>query len=296
VGRFYRMHEFAERSGVTVKALRHYDRLGLLQPRRSRSGYRLYSESDLERLERIAALKFLGVPLRQINAILDQAGVTLPQALRMQRSVLEDKRLTLDRLIRAIQDAEQALTSDRAAEAAAWKRIIEVIAMQNDVEAMRKYYSEEAWLKRKSHYEQWPSADFENLFREIGAALGEDPAGEKAQALTLRWKQVLNVAVTGDPEVQAGALAAWNDREHWPAAMREKVQELKIAEAVEFLAQTMAASWKKYIATDEWKNLPEQWRRPTEPWNRWVLRAQMALEEEPPGENARALVLRTMEL
>jgi len=290
------MHEFAERAGVTVKALRHYDRLGLLQPQRAGSGYRLYSESDLERLERIAALKFLGVPLKQIKAVLDRSGITLQQALPMQRSVLEHKQLMLGRAIRAILDAEQALASGTAAEAAAWKRIIEVIAMQNDVEAMKKYDSEEAWRKRKRQYEQWPSADFENLFREIRAALGEDPAGERAQTLRVRWRQVLNEIVTGDPEVQAGALAAWNDREHWPVAMREKVQELRIEEAVEFLAQAMAAAWKKYIASDEWKNLPEQRRRPTEPWNQWVLRAQMALEEEPPGENARALVLRTMEL
>ena len=292
----YRMREFAERAGVTVKALRHYDRLGLLQPRRSSSGYRLYSESDLERLERIAALKFLGVPLKQIKAVLDRSGITLPQALRMQRAVLEGKRRMLGRAIRAIQDAEQALASDSAAEAAAWKRIIEVITMRNDTETMKQYYSEEAWLKRKRHYEQWPSADLEDLFRAISAALGEDPAGERAQALKVRWRQVLNDTVTGDPEVQAGALAAWNDREHWPVAMRQKVQELRIEEAVEFLAQAISASWKKYIVSEEWRNLPEQRRRPTEPWNQWVLRVQMALEEEPPGENARALVLRAMEL
>jgi MerR family transcriptional regulator, thiopeptide resistance regulator len=296
VRQLYRIQEFAERAGVTVKALRHYDRLGLLQPQRSRSGYRLYTKSDLEHLERIAALKFLGVPLKQIKAVLARSGITLLQALQMQRAVLEGRRHTLGRALRAIKDAEQALASGGAAEAAAWKRIIEVIAMQNDVEAMKKYYSEEAWLKRKRHYEQWPSVDVENLFREISGVLGEDPSGERAQALKVRWRHILNDTVTGDPEVQAGALAAWKDREHWPVTMREKVQELRIEEAVEFLAQTLAASWKKYIASEEWRNLPEQRRRPAEPWNAWVLRAQMALEEEPPGDNARALVLGAMEL
>ena len=296
MNQLYRMHEFAERAGVTVKALRHYDSLGLLQPRRSGSGYRLYSESDLERLERIAALKFLGVPLKQIGGVLDRSGITLPEALRLQRAALENKQRMLGRAIRAIQNAEQALASDAAAEAAAWKRIIEVIAMQNNVEAMRIYYSEEAWPKRKRHYEQWPSTDLEDLFREISASLEADRAGDKAQALKLRWKQLLNDRVTGDPEVQAGALAAWNDREHWPAPMREKIRELRMEEVIEFLAQAMAASWRKYISSEEWRNLPEQRRRPTEPWNQWILRAQMALEEEPPGENARALVVRAMEL
>ena len=54
------VHQFAELAGVTVKALHHYDRLGLLKPRRTDSGYRLYTERDLERLEQIVALKFLG--------------------------------------------------------------------------------------------------------------------------------------------------------------------------------------------------------------------------------------------
>jgi len=82
--RLYRTHQFAERTGVTVKALRHYDRLGLLKPRRTEAGYRLYSESDFERLERITALKFLGIPLKQIKAVLERPGLALPEAQRLQ--------------------------------------------------------------------------------------------------------------------------------------------------------------------------------------------------------------------
>ena len=46
----FQTRQFAELAGVTERALRHYDRLGLLRPHRSESGYRLYCESDLERL------------------------------------------------------------------------------------------------------------------------------------------------------------------------------------------------------------------------------------------------------
>ena len=66
-----RAREFADLAGVTVRTLHHYDRLGLLKARRSDTGYRLYSERDLERLEQVVALKFLGVPLKQIKALLD---------------------------------------------------------------------------------------------------------------------------------------------------------------------------------------------------------------------------------
>jgi predicted site-specific integrase-resolvase len=51
----YGVQEFAALAGVTVKALHHYDRLGLLKPRRTDAGYRLYSQRDLTRLKEISA-------------------------------------------------------------------------------------------------------------------------------------------------------------------------------------------------------------------------------------------------
>jgi DNA-binding transcriptional MerR regulator len=58
---------------VTVKALRHYDSLGLLKPARidPDSGYRYYTASQLPRLNRILALKDLGFSLEQIGQLLD---------------------------------------------------------------------------------------------------------------------------------------------------------------------------------------------------------------------------------
>ena len=63
----YRIQEFAKLAGVTVRALHHYDRLGLLKPSgRSAAGYRLYRDCDLARLEQIVVLKFLRLPLTEI--------------------------------------------------------------------------------------------------------------------------------------------------------------------------------------------------------------------------------------
>src|SRR5262245_63641412 len=71
--RVYRAKEFAELAGVTVRTLHHYDRLGLLEPSaRTASGYRLYTDRDLVRLEQIVVLKFVGLPLEQIRRLLDR--------------------------------------------------------------------------------------------------------------------------------------------------------------------------------------------------------------------------------
>jgi DNA-binding transcriptional MerR regulator len=86
------VREFAELTGVTVRALHQYDRLGLLRPRRTAAGYRLYGARELERLEQIVALKFIGIPLQRMKAMLDRDASDLPDTLRMQRTVLEEKR------------------------------------------------------------------------------------------------------------------------------------------------------------------------------------------------------------
>ncbi len=111
--RMYRIQEFAELAGVTVRTLHHYDHIHLLRPRRTGAGYRLYGIGDLERLEQIVALKFLGLPLKQIQLLLDREALALPDALRMQRKVLEQKRTLLDRAIGAIREAEAAVRPGR---------------------------------------------------------------------------------------------------------------------------------------------------------------------------------------
>ena len=67
--------EVAELVGITPKAIRHYEKLGLLgKPGRSESGYRLYSADDLLRLHRIKKLRSLGLSLERIRGILGGGG------------------------------------------------------------------------------------------------------------------------------------------------------------------------------------------------------------------------------
>jgi DNA-binding transcriptional MerR regulator len=95
----YQPHEFARRAGITIRALHHYDRLGLLKPSgRTRAGYRPYTDHDLIRLEQIVALKFIGFPLNQIRDILNRKDADLASTLRQQRQIIAEKRNHLDQL------------------------------------------------------------------------------------------------------------------------------------------------------------------------------------------------------
>src|SRR6266851_6869121 len=109
--RSYQAREFAKLAGVTVRALHHYDRLGLLLPNgRTEAGYRLYCDRDLVRLEQILALKLIGFSLKEIEQLLKRGSRDLPAVLRRQRGMHDGGKLwRLDLAIEAIRKAEAAV-------------------------------------------------------------------------------------------------------------------------------------------------------------------------------------------
>jgi DNA-binding transcriptional MerR regulator len=247
--RAYRTKEFANLAGITVRTLHHYDRLGLLKPQRSEAGYRIYGLRDLQRLEQIVALKFLGIPLTQIKRLLDRDGLELSEALRMQRRVLEDKRRLLDGAINAIRDAEAAIKPGQQPDASLLKRIIEVIEMQNNTDWAKKYYSDDALEKIEQGKQRWSpelqervTREWTDLFRDVEAALaqGEGPEGKVAQALAARWKQLVEGFTGGDPEVNAGLNRVYADRANWPAAAHQQMAPFSNRKVWEFIHQVIS--------------------------------------------------------
>ena len=229
----YRIGEFAELAGVTVRALHHYDRIGLLKPQRGKSGNRLYRLEDLQRLEQIAALKFLGIPLQEIKLLLKHGLLTLIDSLHVQREALTEKRKLIDRAIVAIEAAEKVIQSGQTTDASILRKIIEVIDMQPQENFMRKYYTEQAWTERAQLREHWEHAPAETrerwrqasqqLFIEVEAAVDLDAASEAAQALTKRWLQLAETAHGGNDAIRAGNLKAWNDWLSWPPEQQNLV-------------------------------------------------------------------------
>ena len=242
--------QFAELAGVTVRTLHHYDRLGLLRARRTEAGYRVYRESDLERLEQIVALKFVGLPLKRIKTLLDRDNLELAEALPRQRLVLEEKRKLIDRAIHAIQDAERTLAKGQRPDAAILRKIIEVIEMQDNPNWSEKYYSEEAVAKLKQR--EWTpemqeevSKKWDDLFRDVEAALGEDPAGAKAQALAARWGALIHEFTQGDPEVSKGLNNVWKNPSGLPKEAQANMKPYMNPKVHEFIQKAFAAGKKR---------------------------------------------------
>jgi len=226
--KLFKAREFAQLTGVTVRTLHHYDRLGLLKPSRySQAGYRLYRESDVARLEQIVALKFIGFSLNEIKRILKGAAVDLATALRRQREAIEEKCARLDLAIKAIQRAEYVVAVNGQPSWELLAKIIEVINMQGNMDWTRKYYSEEAQHEIEKRAATIPrevieqsQRDWAALIKEVEAAVAakEDPASDRAQALATRWSELIKGFTGGNAEVQRGLNKMYADRNNWPAS------------------------------------------------------------------------------
>jgi DNA-binding transcriptional MerR regulator len=287
--RGYRVHEFADLAGVTVKTLHHYDRLGLLRPQRTTSGYRVYHSSDLVRLEQILALKTIGFSLSDIRALLDREALPLPAIFRQQREVLEEKRRLLDRAIRALTEAERAVSADASSHMAVLQEVIRVMSMQ-DIEVMQKYYSDEAWGRWQHYYEDWPSPAWQALYREVKAAMGSDPAAPQAQALADRWLALTKEDAVS-PAVRTGLIKAWADRDHWPPSLKRRLEEFDVERATRFIADALWVRWadeQEARATRGGAGVPRVTDSRRTLFHEWVA----MVDGSPAGDEAQALLVR----
>uniref|UniRef100_UPI0003808DC6 MerR family transcriptional regulator n=1 Tax=Nocardiopsis halotolerans TaxID=124252 RepID=UPI0003808DC6 len=102
--------EVARMSGQTIRTLHHYDRIGLLVPaERTRSGYRSYSDEDMERLRQILTYRELGFGLDRIAALLDDPDADTRAHLARQYRLVHER---IDRLREIAQALEHLMEAD----------------------------------------------------------------------------------------------------------------------------------------------------------------------------------------
>ena len=206
----YRVRHFANLAGVTVKALHHYDRLGLLRPQRTTAGYRVYCDADLQRLAQITALKLVGIPLKEIAPLL-RGTESLDDVLRSQRLVLTLKRQALDRAIDAIDEASRRRQGGRSTDADILRALIEGIEMQNNDNVLRVFFDEEVFVRWRAAHPDWPGPAWDALLRDLEGVLDTDPAGGDAQARLERWNDLVRSDMGDDPAVRRAFTKAWRD-------------------------------------------------------------------------------------
>lgn len=228
----YLPHEFAKRAGVTIRALHHYDRLGLLKPSgRTGAGYRVYRDRDFARLEQIVALKFIGFPLLQIRELLQGKDTDPTAALRQQRQILAEKREHLDRAIEAIERAEKAWFEEGKQDWEPFRKVIEVIQMQTRKDWMKKYYTDEQLANLGQRWSPEAQEKSERAWAaltkdtEDAIARGDDPTGETGLQLGARQQELLAMFTGGDPGIEQNLRKLYADRANWPTGIKRPYSE-----------------------------------------------------------------------
>jgi MerR family transcriptional regulator, thiopeptide resistance regulator len=144
--------QLAKMSGISIRALHHYDARGLLVPsQRSQAGYRLYSQPDVVRLYRIQALQRLGLSLSDIAKALDRDGGTLPSLISQQLTDLDEQIARSTILRDQLRQLERRVATSDEPSMGEWLRALELLATYDrhcsveDIQRLLTHNNDSEW-------------------------------------------------------------------------------------------------------------------------------------------------------
>lgn len=186
--------ELARRTGVTVRALHHYDHIGLLRPSaRSEGGYRLYDRDDVARLHGIRTLQQLGVPLAEMPRLLDGGTAALQAILARQMHALDQEMARTQALRDRLGVVQLVLAKGGTPDIDDWLASLETMA------TYEQYFSV-GELQRA--FRQWRrcEAEWPPLVQAIRAAMdrGVPPEAVELQPLVQQWIDLATRWMDGD--------------------------------------------------------------------------------------------------
>lgn len=143
----YKTGELARLTGVSPRTVRFYDIKGILSPvEYSQSGYRMYDNSSVEKLQRILMLKYLGFSLEQIEEVMHQGQVeahwNLMDSINEQKYLLRQKIKHMQRVLETIEQIDEKDEN-------IWERILEVISMTEEKELLDRQYANDVNLQKR---------------------------------------------------------------------------------------------------------------------------------------------------
>ncbi len=210
-----RVGQLARRTGLSVRTLHYYDEIGLLiPPRRAESGYRLYGEPEIVRLQQIASLRQLGFGLDEIREILTRPGTSVEGVIELHLERINVQIEEMQRLRDRLAVIARGLRTNGSVTAEALLETMEAM------KRMEKYYTpEQLETLRRRHEElgeehikeveaEWPA-----LIAKVQAEYdaGTDPSNPKVQALADRWMELIHEFTGGDPGIGKAVGRIWQE-------------------------------------------------------------------------------------
>jgi len=282
--------ELAKRTGVTIRALRHYDEIRLLVPSaRSDGGFRLYDQNDVAKLYRIQALSRLNLPLAEVQRILNDGAATLPNVIEQQIASLGQQIEHAAALRAHLTELQEQLRQRHEPSMNDWLGALERMS------AHSKYFSDDelqglsARRNATGNGEEKakPTAALRQLMSE-GAAADTTAAKE----LAARWMALLMDEVGGDEALLMKYYAM-----QWNEAALHCLSGID-REAMTYISHAMAYRrldiYANYCTDEELERLRPHYIRHTNAWPPLIaaLREQMNAGADPACAQSQALARR----
>ena len=180
------VNEVSKLAGVSIRTLQYYDSIGLLKPAEyTESGYRLYDDAAMERLQQILLFRELEFPLKEIKEIVTRPDFDKQKALEQQIELLTMKKEHLENLIqfaRGIQNGGNNIMDFTAFDTSKLEEYTRKAKEQwGDSKAFSEYEQKSASRSKDDEKKLW--SDFMKLFEKSGKLKDSDPKSAEAQAM-----------------------------------------------------------------------------------------------------------------
>src|SRR5699024_2391481 len=190
-----KVKEVADLVGISVRTLHHYDNIGLLTPETTTdSGYRIYSDDNLETLQQILFFRELDFPLKKIKEIIYSPSFNRKEALEMHRRMLLKKRSQLDKMIQTIDKTMQHTKGEINMSNEDKFSGFDISYTPYEQEARERWGDkavDESNAKMKENKEAFQN-EFNAIYRDLAAIRHEEPDSYVAQKGIKLWYDYLN--------------------------------------------------------------------------------------------------------
>lgn len=136
---YYTSGQFAKKANVTIRTIRYYDKQGILKPSRvNEAGYRLYTDEDFGRLQKILSLKYLGFSLEEIVTMtINDEVEDIAHSLNMQKELIQKRIRHLQKMEQTLEDTSSMLGESKTVD---WNNILSLIHITNMEHALVDQY------------------------------------------------------------------------------------------------------------------------------------------------------------
>jgi DNA-binding transcriptional MerR regulator len=203
----WKVGELARRTGVSVRTLHYYEEIGLLSPpHHSASGYRLYDERSVARLQQILSLRSLGLSLDEVRQYLARPDASTERVVRLQMERLRERIEQQQQLYRRLEALAERLGTAEPVSTDELFQIIEVTKMFDkyytpeqlqELEERRKTVGDERIRQVEG---EWPE-----LMAQVRAEMdkGTDPSDPRVRELARRWMGLIQEFTGGNPGIES---------------------------------------------------------------------------------------------